>query len=79
MSGVDVMELLYKLRRNDTLDKKTIQIIAATQNPCLFLEIYKRDLYKKGLDSRIKTCSDLKIDQDKYPLIHALLGKNVVK
>ncbi|MEA3332186.1 MAG: hypothetical protein U9Q58_01125, partial [Pseudomonadota bacterium] len=79
MSGVEVKELLYKLTKNDTLDNKTIQIVAAIQNPCLFLKIFKRDLYRQGLDSRIKTCSDLKIDKDKYPFIHALLVKNVVK
>ena len=79
MSGVEVKKLLYKLTKKDELSKKTIQIIAAMQSPCLFLEIYRLNLYKQGLDGRINTCKDLKIDQDKYPLIHELLGNNVVK
>ena len=70
MSGVEVKKLLYKLTKNDELNNKSIQIIAAMQNPCLFLEIYRRDLYKQGLDGRIRNCSDVKIDQDKYPLIY---------
>jgi hypothetical protein len=75
MTSLDIKNVVYKVTKRSSLDKETIFIVASMNDYCYYLKYKEEDLYFKGLDRRIKNCTDIAIDRKKYPYLYNYLSE----
>jgi hypothetical protein len=74
-SSAEIRKLISQITKQDRINTKAVAIIASINNPCLYFDTFKDDLYKKGMSKNLRSCKDLRIDKSKYPLLFELVNK----
>ena len=72
--STEIKEVLYRLTKENTINIDLVKIIASFDKPCLFLEIFKDELHRRGMSRNIKSCKNLKVDKVEYPKIYQLIN-----
>lgn len=73
--SLEIKKVIKQLTKEDGVNTRAVTIIASIDNPCLFLDKFKDELYKKGMLRNIRSCKDLVVDKGKYPNLYELVNK----
>lgn len=69
MTSIQVREVLTKVTGEPEVNIKCVSIVAAMNNQCIYLDLFRKDLYERGMDRNITSCSSIYIDAGRSPAI----------
>ena len=72
-SSNNIRKLIGEITKQDRIDTNTVAIIASMNEPCVYFDTFRDDLYEKGMTRNIRSCKELRINQSKYPLLFHLV------